>query len=97
MKDVIWVPEDRYLKIKIREAKTATVGEVQELHCQFQPSLLDPVGALKRLIASTGATEDNDLFSYPYGDKHVTLHKSRGLKLSDYAWKDKPRGKLTGH
>lgn len=56
VKDVIWDPQDKYLKIRIREAKTAAAGEVQEIHFQHQPSLLDPVGAVKRLIASTGAT-----------------------------------------
>lgn len=64
VKDVVWEPKDAYLKIRVREAKTAVVGEVQEIHCQRQASLLDPVGALCRLIACTGATEDEDLFSY---------------------------------
>lgn len=72
VKDLIWDPDGNYLKIRIREAKTAAVGEVQEIHCQYQPNLLDPVGAVRRLISDTGATDDDPVFSYPCGDRRVT-------------------------
>lgn len=97
VKDVVWHPDDRYLVIRIREAKTATVGEIQEIHCQHQDSLLDPVGAVRRLISSTGATKDDNLFSYPSNGKRVTLTKARAMRLFEDVWKDKAGGRLTGH
>lgn len=97
VKDVIWHPLNKYLIIRIREAKTATVGEVQEIHCQRQDSLLDPVGAIQRLITSSGATEDDNLFSYPCNGKRVTLSKARCMRLFDDVWKSKAGQKLTGH
>lgn len=97
VKDVIWHPNNKYLTIRIREAKTATVGEIQEIHCQHQDSLLDPVGAVKRLIDCTGATEDDNLFSYPMNGRCVTLSKARAMKLFDDVWKDRVGSKLTGH
>lgn len=38
VKDVTWHPSDGYLIIKTREAKTATVGEIQDIHCQHRDS-----------------------------------------------------------
>lgn len=68
VKDVIWCEKLDFLKICIRGAKTAAVGEIQEIHCQNQHSLLDPVTAVQRLVEQTGATDNNPLFSYPCGD-----------------------------
>lgn len=97
VKDVIWEPNNRFLKIRIREAKTAVIGEIQEIHCQHQSSLLDPVGAVRRLISSTGAAEDEPLFSYPLNWKRVCLTKSRCQNIFDNVWKKKVGVKLTGH
>lgn len=47
VKDLIWDPNGNYVRIKIRAAKTAAVGEIQEIHCQSQSSLLDPVDAIR--------------------------------------------------
>lgn len=96
VKDVVWDPKERFLKIRIREAKTAVVGEIQEIHCQHQNSLLDPVGAIKRLITATGATEDDALFSYPSGNKRITLTKARAQKIFKDVWV-RNGSRLTGH
>lgn len=96
VKDVVWHPDDQYFLIKICEAKTATVGEIQDTHCQNQSSLLDPVGAVSRLIAGTGATEDNNLFSYPSNGKRITLTKAQAMRLFDDAWRDRTGGETYG-
>lgn len=72
VKDLVWDPNGRFVKIRIRAAKTASVGEVQEIHCQSQPSLLDPVNAVRRLIEDTVATDDDPLFSYFKDGRRVT-------------------------
>lgn len=97
VKDIIWDPKGTYLRIKIREAKTAVVGEVQEIHCQHQKLLLDPLRAIRRLIISTGATEDDVLFSYRKGGQRITLTKSRCLKIFEQVWEKSSETKLTGH
>lgn len=72
VKDLIWDPNGNYVRIKIRAAKTAAVGEIQEIHCQSQSSLLDPVDAIRQLIKETNATDDDRLFSYPRDGKRIT-------------------------
>lgn len=96
VKDLIWDPHGRYVKIKIRAAKMAVVGEIQEIHLQRQSSLLDPIGAIQRLIENTNATDDDPLFSYPTGDKRITLTKTRCLMLFSNTWMSQNK-KLTGH
>lgn len=95
--DLVWEPKGDYVRIRIRSAKTAAVGEIQEIHCQFQSSLLDPVGAIRRLIHDTKATDDDPLFSYPQGGKRITLTKARCQKLFSEAWSSQEGSKLTGH
>lgn len=46
LKDLVWNPAGRFVKIRIRAAKTAAVGEIQEIHLTSQNSLLDPVSAI---------------------------------------------------
>lgn len=97
VKDLIWDPSGDFVRIKIRAAKTASVGEVQEIHLQYQSSLLNPIGAIRRLIDNTKATDDDALFSYPRGGKRITLTKTRCLKIFSETWKAQDHSKLTGH
>lgn len=97
VKDVIWDPEGEYITIRIRAAKTAAVGEIQELHLRKQRSLLDPVDAVRRLINRTNASEDDALFSYPANNRRRTLTKSRCQKLFESVWRSSTEAKLTGH
>lgn len=55
------------------------------------------MGAVKRLIASTGATEDDNLLSYPCNGKRLMLTKARGQRLFDNVWKNRMAAKLTVH
>lgn len=96
-KDVIWDPADKCLKIRIRAAKKATMGEIQEIHCQNQHSLLDPVGAVRRLISKMQTNDDDPLFSYPSGDRRITLTKTRCQKIFAGVWGKYSRTQLTGH
>lgn len=86
VKDVVWDPKEKFLKLKIQEARTAVVGEIEEIHCQHQSSLLDPVGAIRQLIIATGATEDDALVLYPSGKKRITLTKAWAQKISNDVW-----------
>lgn len=70
---------------------------MQEIHLSSQPSLLNPVSALRRLISAMNTTDDDPLFSYVKGEKQVTLTKARGLKIFTKTWKDAASPKLTGH
>lgn len=97
VKDVIWGGKMEFLKIRIRGAKTAAVGEIQEIHCQKQPSLLDPVSAIQRLVEQTRANDDDPLFSYPCGDRRVTLTKARCQTIFEEVWSRRTNTKLTGH
>lgn len=97
VKDLIWGVKMDFLRIRIREAKTAAVGEIQEIHCHNRNSLLDPVSAVQRLIKDTDAAEDDPLFSYPYGDKRIILTKARCQRIFADVWASKMRKKLTGH
>lgn len=97
VKDLIWDPKGGFVRIRIRAAKTASVGEIQEIHLQYQLSLLDPIGAIRRLIEDTRATDDDPVFSYPKGNERVTLTKSRCLKIFSNTWKTQDECKLTGH
>lgn len=97
VKDLVWDPEGNYIRIRIRAAKTAAVGEIQEIHCQYQPSLLDPVDAIRRLIKEKKATEDDPLFSYPREGKRVTLTKARCQKILAESWNCQKENRLTGH
>lgn len=97
VKDLIWDPNGNYVRIKIRAAKTAAVGEIQEIHCQSQSSLLDPVDAIRQLIKETNATDDDRLFSYPRDGKRITLTKARCQKIFSQTWKSQEGSKLTGH
>lgn len=97
LKDVVWDPNLCYLKINIRAAKTAAVGEVQEIHCQSQNLLLDPVGAVKRMIETMQTTEDDPLFSYPHGSKRIVLTKARCQKIFSDLWERHCGTRLTGH
>lgn len=97
VKDLIWDPKGSYLIIKIRAAKTAAVGEIQEIYLQTQPLLLDPVSAIRRLIKDTNATDDDPVFSYPKGNKRVTLTKTRCQRLFSDVWKSQTGCILTGH
>lgn len=97
VKDLVWGPEGEFLTIKIRAAKTAAVGEVQELHLQKQDTLLDPVSAVRRLIDYTRPTDDKALFSYPVNDRRKILTKSRGQAIFAKVWSRSPDAKLTGH
>lgn len=97
VKDIIWDPKGEYITINIRAAKTAAVGEIQQIHLQKQRSLLDPVGAVKRLIDCTMASEDDALFSYPTGNRRKVLTKSRCQKIFTSAWQGSSTSKLTGH
>lgn len=49
LKDLIWDPLGRFFMIRIRESKTAAVGEIQEIHPTSQNSLLNPVSAIRQL------------------------------------------------
>lgn len=97
MKDLVWGEKMDFLRIKIKEAKTAAIGEIQEVHCQNQRSLLDAVGAVQRLIKDTSATDDDPLFSYPCGDKQITMTKARYQKIFAEVWMGRMKTKLTGH
>lgn len=99
VKDVIWDPMGEYASIRIRAAKTAAVGEIQEIHLRRQHSLLDPVSALRRLISCTRATKDEDLFSYPVSGRETrrTMTKARAQILLKQVWVKSTKSELTGH
>lgn len=77
--------------------KLLRLGKYKILIANIRVLFLDPVGAVRRLIASTGATEDDNLFSYPTNGKRITLTKARAVRLFDDVWGDRTGGKLTGH
>lgn len=97
VKDVVWDPTGESCVIRIREAKTAAVGEVQEIYLKRQDSLLDPVSALRRLLQCTGSTEDEALFSYVIAGQRRLLTKGRSQAVFSRVWKAKSDNKLTGH
>lgn len=97
VKDVIWDPLGEYVTIRIRAAKTAAVGEIQELHLRKQASILDPVAAVRRLINGTKASDDDPLFSYPVNDRRKTLTKSRCQTIFSRVWQSQAESRLTGH
>lgn len=97
VRDIVWDPLGEYLTIRIRAAKTAAVGEIQELHLRKQASILDPVAAIRRLIDCTAASDDDPLFSYPVNDRRRTLTKSRCQKIFSRVWQSPTEEKLTGH
>lgn len=97
VKDLKWDPAGSFVTISIREAKTAVPGEIQTIHLNKQQSLLDPVSAIRRLIARTRPTEDEDLFSYPSNGSRKTLTKNRCLKIVWGVWEGRGRTALSGH
>jgi hypothetical protein len=97
VKDVIWDPAGEFATIRIREAKTASVGEIQEIYLRRQSSLLNPAAAVRRLIDSTKATEDDMLFSYPSSNGRKILTKSRCQTLFAGVWNSTTNKKLTSH
>lgn len=97
VKDIVWDPAGESCVIRIREAKTAAVGEIQEIYLKRQESFLDPVSTLRRLIQCTGSTEDDALFSYVMNGKRKTLTKGRSHAIFNRVWKKTSDNKLTGH
>lgn len=97
VKDLVWDPKGEYVTIRIRAAKTAAVGEIQDIHLRKQTSLLDPVNAVRRLIKATNACDGDALFSYPMGKRRKTLTKSRCMTIFTKAWNASTGAKLTGH
>lgn len=97
VKDLVWDPSNEYLTIRIRAAKTAAVGEIQEIHLCRQESILDPVSAVQHLLHSTGASEDDDLFSYPTNTGRRVLTKARCQRIFTTVWNSSTESTLTGH
>lgn len=77
--DVEWGPDDRYVKIALREAKTAKPGEVQYIYLQDQKSCLDPVRALRLLYNLRPRLPTDQIFQMNYGEEKGLVFKKSAL------------------
>lgn len=69
-------------------------GEIQIVHLQAQPSILDPVAAVERLIRSkNGNRQDKLLFGMTKGP----LTKHDFAKVAEEVWGPSTLDKWTGH
>lgn len=71
------------------------MGRFKTFIVNIETTFLDSVGAVTRLIAGSGATDDDNLFYFPNNGKCVTI--TRAMKLFNDLWKDKVGSKLTGN
>lgn len=99
MRDVTWGPNQEWLKISIRDAKTAAPGEIQTLFLKRQPSFLDAVSAIERLVEDNSTRPCDPLFSYlePNGTRSM-FSKTKLIGVFKRVWKAADPGHdLTGH
>lgn len=75
VRDLEWAPHCWFAKIAIRNAKTAEPGEIRLIHLQSQASLLDPLGAIDRLLERNNSINTDPLFSYLQNGNKVVLTK----------------------
>lgn len=73
--DIEWPDHGQFARIAIRNAKTARRGEIQHIHLQSQQSLLDPIGAINRLLNQNNSVATDPLFSFRQNGKLVILTK----------------------
>lgn len=87
-------PSGRYIRLHLRKAKTAPPGEIQIIHLQSQPSVLDPVAAVERLLlANKGSNSDSLLFH----TKNSPVSKKLVIKILELVWGPSSLDKWTGH
>lgn len=101
LKDVGLSEDKVSMRIALKEAKTSKPGEIQYLYLRKHDSLLDPVGAVLRLLqkhVDDGMDENGALFSYNDNGTLGTLLRKNGVmgRLRS-SWVKDGYGGLTGH
>lgn len=95
LRDLTWGKDGETLAIALVQAKTARPGQLQFLHLTRRYSLLDPVGAIRRLVDNNATGNNDSIFSY-LNEKgtRMTLSKSTTLQVLKKSWGN---DRLTGH
>lgn len=84
----------RYIRMHLRKAKTAPPGEIQIIHLQSQPSVLDPVAAIERLLlANKGSNPNSLLFRTSKGP----VTKKSVISILESVWGPSSLDQWTGH
>jgi hypothetical protein len=98
--DLLYSKDKTYLRITIRNAKTAKPGEVQFLTLKRIPSLLCPLSAIDRLDRDNPKASLGDpIFLYCDGkDRRMCLSKTALINMYKRVWKKTDKShQLSGH
>lgn len=83
-----------WAKLHLRKAKTAAPGEIQTIHLQSQPSVLDPVSALKRVMELARTTDRDDFL---FKDGTGPMKRRVFVKIVEGVWGKASLSQWTGH
>lgn len=96
--DLEWASDRSFVRIRLREAKTARPGEIQIIHLQRQNSVLDPVSMLEAWQAFRPRKSSDEIFALWVDDKKKRLGKQLTIDHLKVVWNAKrPKGKQTLH
>lgn len=83
-----------YVRLYLRKAKTAAAGEIQIIHLQAEPSILNPVAAVERLIFNKKQHNPATLL---FGTTAGPLKKHNFTRVAKAVWGPATLDKWAGH